>query len=340
MNVFYVSCNGNMEERGIYEIILDADNFKLYLSKKISTLGLPTYIIKKNDILYISFKNDHLNQGAGIGSYQIINGNIEELSFFNSGRSYCHLCVDNYENYLFTANYNVGATALYKVDNHKVIQKLNSYHHSGHGPDILKRQVGPHAHCVGFTPDYEYVYSVDLGADKIYLFDYKKSYLHENSLLSLNILPGSGPRHMIFSSDGNYAYIVNEITNTLFVYKYRNYHFYLIQSIHTVPRHFNGFSSASAIKMNHNGNYLFVSNRGHDSIAMYRVNKDNGKLTLLYMVHTKKDPIDFSIVDNYLLVTCFSDHIIQVMSFDESKELLELTDLSLELTYPTCICNT
>lgn len=337
-DIFISSC-GNPQVRGLYKIEFNKDNLTLSIKEYCQTLGLPSYLIKKNNHIYMTFKNDNLNQGAGIGIYEY-KDNLNEYFLYNSyGRSYCHLCVDEDEKYLFTANYNIGATAFYLLNNYKIEAKVCSFHHSGSGPDELKRQVSPHAHYVGFTPDNKYLYSTDLGADKIYIFNYKNKELEERTDLSLNILPGSGPRHMIFSKDGKYAYVINEISNRIFVYKYVNEHFLLIQSFYTTPRHFNGFSSAAAIKLSESGNHLFVSNRGHDSIAMYRVNKDNGKLSLLYMVHTDKDPIDFIIDNQFLVVACYKGNKIQVMSFDEENEILKLLDTELELIKPSCICN-
>ncbi len=337
MNSIFVSSMGNIDERGLY--LIEFVNKKFVIKDFFNTIGLPTYIVNMNHYYYVSFKNDSCNKGAGIGSYFINDTKINELSFYNSsGRSYSHLCVDEDEKYLFCANYNVGATAFYSIKDHMILNKIGSYHHEGHGPDLLKRQVGPHAHCVGFLPDNHYLYSVDLGSDKIYIYDYKNSELYNLESYNLNILPGSGPRHMIFSLDGRFAYVICEITNRIFVYKYKNNHFSLIQSIHCIPRHFKGFSCASAIRLTSNGHHLFVSNRGHDSIAMYRVNNENGKLSLLYMVHTAKDPIDFYIIDDkYIIVCCLNSHKLQVLYFDENDELLTLSDIELSIPYPSSI---
>ena len=146
------------------------------------------------------------------------------------------------------------------------------------------------------------------------------------------------PRSYDFSKDGRFAYLVNEIANNIMVFKYNEGRFNLIQAIHCVPRHFKGFSSASAIRLTSSGDHLFVSNRGHDSIAMYRVNKESGKISLLYMVHTGKGPRDFNIIDDqYLIVGCQDDNILQVLTFDEPNEKLLLSDSSIELPAPVCI---
>ena len=170
------------------------------------------------------------------------------------------------------------------------------------------------------------------------MYRYPNGVLSEDSDYTLNIMPGSGPRHMIFSKDGRFAYLVNEIANNIMVFKYYQGHFQLIQAIHCIPRHFKGFSSAAAIRLTRSGRHLFVSNRGHDSIAMYRVNQESGKISLLYMVHTQKDPRDFQILDDrYLIIACQGSHLLQVMTFNEETEELVLSDSTIEISSPVCV---
>ena len=180
--------------------------------------------------------------------------------------------------------------------------------------------------------------AVDLGADKVIMYTYEDGKLEEASNHNLNVVPGSGPRHMIFSKDGRYAYLVNEIANNLMVFKYSDEYLNLIQVIHTTPRHFHDFSSASAIRLSDTGNHLFVSNRGHDSIVLYRVNKETGKVSLLYMVHTGRSPRDFNIIDNkYLIVGAQDDDEIELFTFDEEEEQLVRTVYTLKIPAPVCI---
>ena len=135
------------------------------------------------------------------------------------------------------------------------------------------------------------------------MYTYQDGKVEEDVEHTLNVVPGSGPRHMDFSKDGRFAYLVNEISNNLMVYKYNDKYLNLIPSYsYNAYRHFHGFSSASAIRLSATGNHLFISNRGHDSIVLYRVNQETGKFHY-YMVHTGKNPRDFNIIDDkYLIV--------------------------------------
>lgn len=340
MQHIYVSSYGKDDKKGIYILTFNKETLEFNLVKHVQTKDYPSYMINNDNILYVAYKNASvLNDGGGLGSYRIDNGNLLlNNNYSSSGRSYTHVCIDPEKKYVFAANYHVGATAAYELQDQMIVRKIGAVRHTGHGPDLLKRQTAPHAHCVGITPDKNYVYSVDLGADKIVLYKYDNGVLKEDVARSLSVMPGSGPRHMIFSKDGRFAYLVNEIANNIMVFRYNDKRFSLLQVIHCVPRHFTGFSSASAIRLTSSGEHLFVSNRGHDSIAMYRVNQTTGKISLLYMVHTGKEPRDFNILDDkYLIIGAQGDNKLQVMIFDEETEQLTLTDSSIELPAPVCI---
>lgn len=340
MDIFYVSSYGKGNKKGIYICRFDRQTNKISRVQHILTRDFPSYMIAQDNILYVAYKNaSRFNDGGGIGSFMI---NKDELipnsSYESQGRSYTHLCLSHNNRYLFTANYHVGSTASFLLENNKIVKKLRAIHHTGLGPDLLKRQTGPHAHYVGITPDEKYLYSIDLGADKIVMYEYEEGLLNERKDLTQSLIPGSGPRHMIFGPDGRYCYVVNEISNCVMVYSYHDGHFTLQQVIHCIPRHFHGFSSASAIKMTSRGKHLFVSNRGHDSIVLYRINQDTGKLSLLYMVHTGKSPRDFALLDDqYLIVGAQDDNQLELFTFNEENEELLKTETTLDIPSPVCI---
>lgn len=335
----YAASYGEGNEKGIYVVDVDPNSLKMHLVQHLQTEDYPSYLVRKGQLLYASLKNaTHKNTNGGVASYQIgLDGKLSyNDNYASSGRSYTHLCVSDDDRYLFAANYHVGTTAAYELENRKVIRKVSVVHHQGSGPDPQHRQTMPHVHCVGFTPDKKYLYSVDLGSDKIVLYHYDHAQLEE--FRKQDIVPGSGPRHMIFSQDGRFAYLVNEIANTIMVFRYYDGTFSMTQMISTLPRHFTGESSAAAIHLSESGTHLFVSNRGHDSIAMYAVNKENGKLYLLYMVHTGKGPRDFRIYhDDVMIVACQGDNCLEILRMDPMENLLERTGQKIAVPAPVCV---
>ncbi len=339
MTKAYIASYGEKEKMGIYCLDIDENTLNMTLYEHLLTSDYPSYLIRKHDLLYASLKNaTGQNTHGGVASYKISPDGHLALNdnYASSGRSYTHLCISDDDRYLFAANYHVGTTAAYALNEHKVSKKVSVVHHQGHGPDPKQRQLSPHAHCVGFTPDKKFVYSVDLGSDKIVLYSYEGAKLQ--SVREQAVVPGSGPRHMIFSQDGHFAYLVNEIANTIMVFRYLEGVFSMIQMISTLPRHFKGESSTAAIRLSASGTHLFVSNRGHDSIAMYAVNKESGKLYLLYMVHTGQTPRDFNIYDDkIMLVACQNANKVEILKMDLSKDLLEKTEQFVEIPQPVCV---
>lgn len=338
---FYVASYGKGDKRGVYIVNMDKETLHLELLEHILTPDFPSYMITTPHTLYISYKNARsTNDGGGLGSFSIKGDHLVlNNNYSSSGRSYTHLCISDDHKYIFAANYHIGATAAYALDHGRIDHKIIAVRHTGLGPDLLKRQTGPHVHNVGFTPDGRFLYAVDLGADKIVMYHYQDGgKLVEDTEYTVNVQPGSGPRHLIFSKDGRYAYLSCEIANTVMVFKYVDGRLLMIQNVSTLPHHFKGFSAAAAIRLTSSGEHLFVSNRGHDSIAMYRVNKENGKISLLYMVHCASGPRDFNILDDqYLIVGCQKENKLQVMTFDEENEKLLLSDQELEIPEPVCI---
>ena len=336
MTSIFIASYAEDDKKGIY--VVDFDGQQLQFKQHLPTEDFPSYIIRKDNHLYASLKNaTKKNVNGGVGVFEIKDDGIQLKDHFASGgRSYTHLCLTEDEQTLFVANYHVGTTAMYALSNHKVLQKTAVVHHEGKGPDPLGRQKTPHVHYVGFTPDHKYVYSVDLGSDKVVLYEYTKDQL--KLYRKQDIVPGSGPRHMIFSEDGRFAYLINEIANNIMVFRYHAGMFTMVQMISTLPRHFKGNSDAAAIRLSKSGTHLFVSNRGHDSIAMYSVNKETGKLFLLYMVHTGKNPRDFNILDDkYLIVGCQSSNWIEVLKLDLENDIMERTGQVLDIPAPVCI---
>ncbi|GHU49929.1 hypothetical protein FACS189459_2820 [Bacilli bacterium] len=337
-NIFYVASYSKIK-KGIY--VVDYKNNKLTLVEYKETDDFPSYIIKEKNNLYITFKNAGINKnGGGNCMYKINNnGTLCDILKYTDNHSYTHLCKNN--DFLFTANYHEGTTTCFNINEcyeNKSNNQISMIKHNGSGPDSKKRQLSPHVHYVGFTPDKKFLYSVDLGSDKVFIFNYKDGVLKPNSKYDINVTPGSGPRHMIFSGDGKFSYLVNEISNTVNVYLYKNNVFTLLQSLSTLPKNFNGESSASAIRISTSGKYLFISNRGHDSIVMYKIDISTGKLSLLSFCNVGSGPRDFNFINKtHIIVGLQGEHKIKLIDFNEKTETLELKDVFLEIEEPVCI---
>ena len=172
----------------------------------------------------------------------------------------------------------------------------------------------------------------------MYIYDIKDNNIALNSNNSFFIPTGYGPRHVIFSSDYRYAYIICELSSRILVFNCCN-EITKIQDILTLPLDFNGESYASAIKLSNDGNFLYASNRGHDSIACYKVNKADGSLTLLAHYSTLgNSPRDFEIdpSNKFLIVANQNSNNLTVFKI-KNDGLLELVSNNVEIPEPTCL---
>ncbi len=201
-------------------------------------------------------------------------GSAERLQTVASrGASPCHLALSPDGRFLAVANYMGGNIALYALDKQGLtLGEAQVIQHQGSGPN-KDRQEAAHAHWVGWSKRMDYLYVVDLGIDKImaYPFDSSSGELAAG-FVAFQAEPGSGPRHMLFHPEKNAAYIVNELNNTL-VYATINERGMLsaVSTLSLLPEDFSGHSQAAHIAI-HN-NVIYVSNRGHDSIAVFSLDE-------------------------------------------------------------------
>jgi 6-phosphogluconolactonase len=186
----------------------------------------------------------------------------------------CHLALDRSQSFLAVANYNSGNIILFRLDpaTGEPVGPGELRQHEGSGPNA-ERQAGPHAHWVGFSPDNRWLWAVDLGADAVfaYPFDAKSGRLGP-STMAYRAQAGSGPRHLAIHPRLPCAYLVSELANSVSVLRRgADGSFALVETLSTLPPGFSGDSAAGAIALNRAGTRLYVSNRGHDSIAVFAV---------------------------------------------------------------------
>ena len=218
---------------------------------------------------------------AKTGALKLIN----QQSFEGSGP--CHVSVDRDGHCVFIANYNTGSIAALPLDKDGRIGPVSSFvQHTGSSANRA-RQSSPHAHSIYTTPDNRFVLSADLGADKvfIYRFDAATGKLTSNEPAFATLPPGSGPRHLVFSPNSKFVYVISEMlcTVTTFSYDAAKGALSPVDSISTLPpgetKPANG--SCAEIAIHPNGKFLYASTRGHNSITVYSLDAATGKLTFI-----------------------------------------------------------
>jgi 6-phosphogluconolactonase len=236
-------------------------------------------------------------------------GKLTPLNTVSSkGSGPCHLTVDKTGKTLVVANYDGGSVAAFPIGPDGKLGESSYFdQHTGKGANA-ERQEKPHAHCAIVSPNNRFVFVADLGLDKIfsYRLDPATAKLTPNNPPTASVNAGAGPRHFVIHPNQHFAYVINEIQNTITAFRYDNNRGTLTetQTITTLPADFHGENTTAEIAVHPNGKFVYGSNRGHDSIAVYSIDRSSGKLALLEHVPTQgKSPRNFEIdpTGNYLL---------------------------------------
>jgi 6-phosphogluconolactonase len=242
-----------------------------------------------------------------------------------------------------SANYGAGSIAAYPIQKDGSLGEATAkIQHQGSSVD-QRRQKGPHAHHITTDPANRHALVCDLGLDKvlIYKFDPAKSSLVANDPAFGTLKPGAGPRHLAFHPKGDFAYVNNEMNSTLTVFSYDKKRGALeeLQTVSTLPGEVKGNSTAE-IEVHPSGKFVYVSNRGHDSIACYSIDQKSGKVTFIEHELTQgKTPRNFAIdpKGEFLLAENQGSHSIVVFRVNSKTGGLEATGEKAEVGSPVCI---
>jgi 6-phosphogluconolactonase len=201
------------------------------------------------------------------------------------------------------------------------------------------RQERAHAHFVTLTPDEKYLCAVDLGIDKIVAYDvnHATGALTANKSVTVDIKPGSGPRHMAFHPNGRFAYLLTELSSEVIVLEYSPSGFRQLQTISSLPAGFAGTSWSSAIRVSPDGNTLYTSNRGHDSIGVFHIDASTGKLECLAHTSTQgKWPRDFAVDPCGEFLIAANEHSDSVFLYriERGSGKLLPTEISVQVPHP------
>jgi 6-phosphogluconolactonase len=346
----YVGTYTGGKSKGIYAFRMD------FASGALTPLGLvaetpnPSYLCVAPDRKFL-FAANETGSFAGkptgsVSSFSIDqdNGQLKALNQKSSmGASPCHLVVDHAGRNVLVANYG-GSVAVLPILPGGRLDEATAFVEQ-HGKSILpERQSGPHAHCMTLGADNQEVFVCDLGLDKIlaYQFDLNQGTLTASQPPFVELKPGAGPRHMAFRRDGKYAYAINELdsTITIFACGAKPEGLRALQTISTLPDGFHGKNFPAELEVHRTGKFLFGSNRGHDSIAVFAIDSEKGTLTLVEHQSTNgKTPRGFGIDESgcFLLAANQDSDTIVVFFIDPVTGKLKATGQVVEVPSPVCV---
>lgn len=281
-----------------------------------------------------------------VAAYELI-GRTGQLKALNRqstrGSASCYLDVDATGKTVLVANYTTGDIAALPVRPDGSLGEISTFiRHSGSSVNP-ERQKGPNAHCLVVSPDNRFAFAADLGIDKIlcYRLDAANAKLTPNRQPWVRLPPGAGPRHLTFHPNGKHVYVINELANSVTLFDYLPESGMLVeqQTISTVPEGFDGTSFCADVKVTPNGKFLYGTNRGHDSIAVYRL-ADDGRMTLVEIKPSLgKGPQNLAIAPGGELLLCANmpGNNVAVFRIDAQTGKLTSIGAPTELTGPSCI---
>jgi 6-phosphogluconolactonase len=289
---------GKSPGKGIYLFRLQTESLEVAQNITLVPLGLavetpnPSFIdldMKRRLLFAVNEIDEFDGRPTGSVSAFSIDRATGKLTLLNQrpsmGAGPCHLVLDNENRNVLVANYGSGSVAVLPVGSDGRLGTATSVvQHVGRSirPD---RQRGPHAHCMTLDPANHFAFACDLGLDKVlsYRFDARQGKLMPNDPAFVSTRPGAGPRHMVFRPDGRFAYVVNELNSTVTAYAYESNRGVLkdVQTVTTLPEYFDGANTCAEVGVHPSGKYLYVSNRGHNSVVLFRIDPAKGTLTYI-----------------------------------------------------------
>lgn len=345
----FVSAFGAGKDAAIHAYLLDLDTGKLKLTQRTTDVENPFYLAASPDRRFLY--SIHAKQFGGkdpeeVAAYEIV-GETGQLKLLNRqsalGSAACYLDVDASGKAVLVANYTTGSVAALPVNKDGSLGKAASViQHAGASVDPA-RQKEPHAHCIVVSPDSRFAFAADLGLDQVlsYRLDAANAKLAPGRQPFVRTPPGSGPRHLTFHPNGKHLYAINELKNSVTLFDYDAASGMLVekQTITTLPKDFTGTSHCADLKITPDGQFLYGTNRGHDSIAAYRLGNDGRLTPIAVQPSLGKGPQNLAITDDGKLLLCANmpGSNIAVFRIDQKTGTLTSAGDPISMPSPSCI---
>ena len=343
----YVGTYSVRGSEGIYVFEFDRKAGTMQPVQSVSNDKSPSFLALHPSGNYLYSVNEAADKSGGVSAYAVEKA-TGKLTYLNSesalGNGPCYISIDKTGKTAFVANYGGGNMAVLPIKaNGTIGAATDNVQDSGSGPNT-QRQEKAHMHSATLAPDNRFVYAADLSTDKLNVFavDAGASKIKPATPPFTSVKPGSGPRHFTFHPNGKYAYLVEELTSTVAVFS-RNAQTgaltLLEDNVKTLPDDFSGQNTSADIHIDPSGKFLYQSNRGHNSLAIFGIGSD-GKLTKVGNQSTEgKTPRNFLIdpKGDFVFVANQESDNITIFKRDQKTGKLTYTGQSVKLPAPVCV---
>jgi 6-phosphogluconolactonase len=346
----YVGTYTGPKSKGIYRLEMDPATGKLSAPSLAGEVVNPSFLAihpNRHFLYAVGELNDFAGKKGGAVSAFAIDPKSGDLKLLNQessgGAGPCHVVVDKQGKHVLAANYTGGNAIVLAIGSDGRLGEQTAFvQHKGKGTDP-SRQEAPHAHSINLDPANRFAFVADLGLDQVfsYRYDTDKGTLTANDPPSVHMAPGAGPRHLAFHPSGRYAYVINEMANTVTAMKYDAERGVLttFQTVPTLPKGVKGNSTAE-VQVHPSGKFLYGSNRGHNSIAVFRIDQATGELTPAgQQGEGIKTPRNFGIDPSgkFLVVANQGSDSLVVFRIDPESGELKPTGHKAEVGAPVCV---
>lgn len=301
--VFFGSYNWDKSKEGIYVYELDTLKGRLTIKSSLSGVLNPSFLALSPNGTYLFSCTESKTENAGSVSSFRINSEKGTLSHINSqksgGENPVFLSVDKNGKWLINGNYAESSVSVFPIAEDGTIRPFVQNFQFQEGSIYKNRQDRSHIHSTVFSPEFDYIFAPDLGADKIRIFGFNKNKKEplqtiEKSFTATNL--GSGPRHFTFHPNGKFAYCIEELAGAVSVYHYENGDLEPIQWIETHSEKYKEGFESSDIHISPDGKFLYASNRGSENnIAIFAIQTDGKLHSIGYQSTLGKHPRTFAI---------------------------------------------
>ncbi|MFO0820924.1 MAG: lactonase family protein [Pirellulales bacterium] len=348
----YIGTYASAKSRGVYRAELDLATGQLSTPVLAGEVVNPSFVAihPSKKFLYTvteMIDSQGKKQGAvGAFAIDVATGDLKPLNKQASGGAGpCHVVVDRAGKNVLVANYGGGSVASLPIESDGSLAVAKSVvQHTGSSVD-KSRQSAPHAHSINLDAGNRFAFAADLGLDKVlvYKFDPAAGTLSANDPPAGLVDPGSGPRHFAFHPNGKFAYVINEmaLTVTAFAYDADRGTLTALQTISTVPEGAERKGASTAeVQVHPSGRFLYGSNRGHNTIAVFQIDETTGKLTAAgHQGSGVKTPRNFGVdpTGRYAIVANQDGDSLVVFKIDAATGALKPTGQPVEVGKPVCV---
>ena len=342
LNLLIGTYTNSSDSKGIYVCEFDTNSGSFNLKQASENITNPSYLTVSSDNKFVYSVSENGKQSTICSfKYDSKSGKLNLINSEDSkGADPCYIINDDIN--VIVANYSGGNISVFgKKQDGSIAPAKQVIQHFGKGINV-KRQESPHVHMVYFSPDKKYVLANDLGNDKVYSYSYNPNSVNAPLKIkdSVAVKSGSGPRHLTFSKDGKFVYLLQELDGSLTVFSYSNGIIKKIDETTILAKDFRGSFSSADIHISPDGKFLYGSNRAHESLTIFKINKKTGQLTLVgHQSVNGKTPRNFAIdpTGRFILVANQDSDNITIFKRHKRTGKLTATGKEIKVSSPVCL---